>query len=861
MQRLGNPVSLFRTLFLLPVVLGLAFHVAPLRAQSSASQTSSAIAALRPVPQVNRVPANANLAPQASLTGHLPAWVAGQNLSSRPVDLQAPMQVTLALRRDPVVQSAFEALLAAQQDPASPLFHQWLTPQQLGTLYGPTQSDFAAVIAWATAQGLKIESVAPNRMTVRLSGTTSVVANAFRTSFGYYNLAGKQRLAANTEPSVPAALAPVFLGIDGLVDLPIEPQSHYTVRKIPTAGTQSGSQTSASQPNPLLTITSNGVAYHFLAPADLATIYDINPVFTAGNTGATVGTKPQHIAVIGRSNVAPTDISYFATQTGLASYHYTEVVAAGPDPGQTGTGDQGEATLDVNRTISTANGAYTDLVVASNAYGGIYAAASYNVNTLLDPVMTISFGACEAAAGSSNTLVWDSLFSAGAAEGISSFVSSGDSAAAGCAAAGSTATSTIPVASVNYICSSSYVTCVGGTEFNDTTNPTTYWSATNATGTFGSALSYIPEGVWNEPLGSTAGTYVVLGGGGGFSQYIPKPSWQTGTGVPADGHRDEPDVSFSASGHDGYFSCLAYAGGTCNTGYFVAFSGTSASAPEMAGIAALLNTRAGVAQGNLNPLIYRLAASVPSVFHDATVASSGVSGCTVLSASICNNSTPGLSGLTGGLAGYAVGTGYDQATGWGSLDVNLFIASAAGFSLSAATPSLSFTSGATTGNTNTVTLTSYNTFAGAVSVTCTIAGTTAPFPPSCTVSPSSVTLTAKGTGTAVVTIGSTVAQASLNPGSRPHLPARELGAGGAVLVAMLLGFLPNRRRARGLLGSLTLALLLAFGLGAVSGCSSSSGNGTSGKTALRSSAGSYTATVTATSGSLTSTTTFTVTIN
>jgi subtilase family serine protease len=528
------------------------------------------------------------------------------------------------------------------------------------------------------------------------------------------------------------------------------------------------------------------------------------------------------------------------------------------DPGTTGTGDQSEATLDVDRTISTANGAYTDLVVAANAYGGIYAAASYNVNTLLDPVMTISFGACESAAGSTNTLLWDSLFSAGAAEGISSFVSSGDSAAAGCATAGSSAPSVTPVASINYICSSSYVTCVGGTEFNDTASPSTYWASTNNSTTLGSALSYIPEGVWNEPLGSTANTYVILGGGGGFSQYIAKPTWQTGTGVPADGHRDVPDVSFSAAGHDGYFSCLAFAGGTCATGYFVAFSGTSASAPEMAGIAALVNTRAGVAQGNFNPLIYRLATSVPAVFHDATVTSSGVSGCTLLSASICNNSTPGPSGLTGGLAGYALGTGYDQATGWGSLDVNLFVAAAPGFNLTAATPSISFTSGATTGNTDTVTLTSYNTFAGAVSLTCSIAGTTAPFPPSCVVAPTSITLTAKSTGTAVVTIGSTVAQASLDPASRPRFPGRDLGAGGAVLAAMLLGFLPNRRRARRILASLTLALLLAIGLGSIGGCSSSSGNGSP---TLRSSAGSYTVTVTATSGTLTANTTFTVTIN
>jgi hypothetical protein len=192
-----------------------------------------------------------------------------------------------------------------------------------------------------------------------------------------------------------------------------------------------------------------------------------------------------------------------------------------------------------------------------------------------------------------------------------------------------------------------------------------------------------------------------------------------------------------------------------------------------------------------------------------------------------------------------------------------------GFSIAPASPSISFTSGATSGNTDTVTVTSLSTFAGAVTVGCTISSSSAAFQPTCTVAPTSVTVAAKGTATAVVTIGSTIAQASLDPASRPYLPGhergtgRELGGGGAVLVAMLLGFLPNRsrRRARRVIGSLSLAVLLAFGLGAVSGCSSSSGNGTSTPPVLRSSAGSYTVTVTATSGTQVATTTFSVTIN
>lgn len=105
---------------------------------------------------------------------------------------------------------------------------------------------------------------------------------------------------------------------------------------------------------------------------------------------------------------------------------------------------------------------------------------------------------------------------------------------------------------------------------------------------------------------------------------------------------------------------------------FVAFSGTSAAAPGMAGVAALLDQQKGVAQGNLNPLIYSLAASVPSAFHDATVASSGVSGCSASTVSICNNSIPGVT-PNPTQAGFTLGTGFDEATGLGSLDVQVVL--------------------------------------------------------------------------------------------------------------------------------------------------------------------------------------------
>ena len=235
-----------------------------------------------------------------------------------------------------------------------------------------------------------------------------------------------------------------------------------------------------------------------------------------------------------------------------------------------------------------------------------------------------------------------------------------------------------------------------------------YWSSSN--GTSGdSALSYIPEGAWNEPVNSL-NTYVAAATGGGASLYVPKPTWQTGTGVPADGARDVPDVSFPGAAHDAYYACYAAGNGDCAQGRFEFFYGTSAAAPAMAGVAALLNQKTGSSHGNLNPLLYRTAAVSSAAFHDATPASSGVASCDVGLPSMCNNSTPGANSLTGGLAGFALTDGYDQATGLGSLDVNSFLGAA-----SAAQPLQASTSLALTGGPLTISNTQTATFTATVS--------------------------------------------------------------------------------------------------------------------------------------------------
>src|SRR5262249_16741949 len=153
-----------------------------------------------------------------------------------------------------------------------------------------------------------------------------------------------------------------------------------------------------------------------------------------------------------------------------------------------------------------------------------------------------------------------------AAQGISVFVSSGDSGLAGCE--DPNATTATHGASVNGICSPPFSVCVGGTQFADTVNPAPYWAASNDPMTHASALTYIPEVVWNEN-GTPCGP--LCASGGGASQYA-QPSWQSVLGMPADGHRYVPDISVAGATHDAY---LTIVNGV--TSSFSGFGGTSVS--------------------------------------------------------------------------------------------------------------------------------------------------------------------------------------------------------------------------------------------------------------------------------------------
>ena len=555
-------------------------------------------------------------------------------------------RMLLVLRRSPEQEFALQKLLDAQQDKASPEYHRWLTPDDFGARFGPSDQDLQLITGWLQTHGFQINRVSHGRTVIEFSGNEGQLESAFHTQIHKYLINGEEHWANASDPEIPVALAPAVAGVWSLHNFRKKPKSKLVNRRFATP--QAGNA-------PFLT----SGTLHGLMPGDYATIYNINPLYSAGMQGN--GTT---IAVIGRSNFDTQDVLTFREIAGLSAT-IPNVILDGADPGNLGGGEEAEAVLDATWSGALAPFALVDFVLSAstNSTDGVDLSEVYAIDHNLGDVMTESFGSCEGFASQSEAQAISALAEQAAAQGITYMVSSGDSGAEGCANPNlNSANGQAP--SVNVLASSAFNVAVGGTMFNENGNDAKYWSASNNQVNLSSAKSYIPENVWNESC-PTCGLWA---GGGGASVFVSKPTWQSGpTGIPADGVRDLPDVSLTAAGHDPYLLCFE---GSCSQGFLVGIAGTSASAPSFAGIMALIVQQHG-RQGQANYVLYRLAASETlSQCNGSNTSTLPSSTCIFYDTTKGNNAVPGELGFGTASAQYQAKVGYDLATGLGSINVN-----------------------------------------------------------------------------------------------------------------------------------------------------------------------------------------------
>lgn len=521
-------------------------------AQQPAAQASSEVRIVKQIDESQLVTLKGNVHPDA---------VAKNDRG--PVSASLPMAgLVLVLSRSAAQQAAFDAYVESEYDSSSPNFHQWLTPDQIGERFGPSQTDIATISSWLTSRGFAVTHTAKDRMTITFSGTAGQVESAFHTSIHNLSVNGAAHIANMTNPSIPAALAPVVLGIKQLHDFHPHPLHRVgsvvrfnqelgkwqpvggstavagPLKALAASGT---SLTLTAKSRPQFTIpaadTNSGLIEEDVSPYDFATIYNVLPLWNNSITGT-----GQTIAIVGTSDITLSDVSSYKSAFGLPAGSAPVQVkgANGIDPGvctsQTNAcnvGDLEENTLDVEVSGGVAPGA--QIVLVTSGYNNqttptndpIFESSQYieeNIGTSSSAVfgshiMNVSYGECELGQGTSGNVSYYNLWQSAKAEGIAVFVASGDSGSPACDqgedANGNPYSAQFGLA-VSGVASTPFNTAVGGTDFSwcqpkivasgnngvvencPATSSNPYWNATNSGTNNSSAKGYVPETPWND---------------------------------------------------------------------------------------------------------------------------------------------------------------------------------------------------------------------------------------------------------------------------------------------------------------------------------------------------------------------------
>jgi subtilase family serine protease len=661
---------------------------------------------------------------------------AAQDLGVR--DPQALMEhIQLVLQRPQERQAAFDAEITALHQPSSASYHQWLTPETIGTEFGPSAADIATLTNYLLQEGFTVNGEGKSGMWVDFTGTVAQVEQSFHTEIHNLRLAnGEGHFSAISDAQLPEALAPLVSGFVSLSDISPRP----TISRLrPSVGAKAKA---GAQPNLVPNDTEGGEYY--VGAEDFYTIYNEKPLIAAGtNTGSGIT-----IALIEDSNINTGDVTYFRTLMGISPTtpnltvdHQAGTSGRCTSPGT--NGDEDEAVLDTEWAGAVAPGAALLFNSCKNggSTAGIFLAAEGVIDNNLATIISLSFGNTEVGYTSENTFV-SNLWEQATAQGETVVVSAGDAGSAN--SSDQNASYASHGLAVNGFASTLYDVAAGGTDFQDTYNAdegnaaygnSNYWATSNGPA-YSSALSYVPETPWNDTCASSilsfryenpnTGTNALCddatngpqylktgGGGGGVSVQQPRPTWQNGTvyGMPAAtgayNFRLLPDISlFAANGI--WAHALDYYESDASSN-LVQAGGTSFVAPQLAGVFALIAQKTSQRLGQPNYVLYNMAGvefGITSYTAGSTCNGSGASGIGTTStvpASSCifydvetsNNSqacsagSPNCYTDNGGSYGilattttnateanvaYNAGPGFDLATGIGSINIANLVA-------------------------------------------------------------------------------------------------------------------------------------------------------------------------------------------
>lgn len=591
-------------------------------------------------------------------------------------------RMMLVLRRSPERERALGRFLESVQNPASSEYRHFLTPEQFGLTYGISDADLAEAQSWLASQGFVVNRVNKGRTAIEFAGTIGQLQNAFHTPIHHFQIGGVEHLANVTDPQIPTSLSRFVAGVGSLND--------FKPHSLAIRGPMGHWSASEHRVEPDLTLSSSAAPYLFVGPGDAATIYDapnsLNTHLTSNQmqydgTGISIG-------VVGDTVPDLAEVLNYRSFFGLQADDLT-IIYDGDYSNFNQNADPTEALLDIEVSGGLAPGAHVNFYTAGDTAfeAGVILAIYRAIDDNDVSILSVSFGQCEADIGAAGNQQILNAWEQAAAQGIAVTVATGDSGSAACDDPNTETVASHGLA-VNGLASTPYNIAVGGTDFDGLRAKfSTYVSSTNGSNNT-SALSYIPENPWNNStskngmlsansaaISGNGATNIVAGGGGmssmstvgggGTQVGYSKPAWQKGLAASnADAVRDLPDVSLLAG--SGLYGAVwaVCAGNDCNgpSSTISGVGGTSAAAPAMAGILAIINQKLGTTMrlGQPNWILYRLAQSKPADFHAVTSGNNSV---------YCANGTAGC-GSNDFLTGYNAAASYSLATGLGSVDIS-----------------------------------------------------------------------------------------------------------------------------------------------------------------------------------------------